>query len=952
MALRRSAQILLTSGMLSASLVLSAETAMAQIGATTGAIVGTVTDDTKGVLPGVTVSARGSALMGVRTVVTEADGGYRFPALPPGTYTLVFELGGFTTVTRENIQIGLGFTATINVELGVGGLSESITVSGASPVVDVTTTSVTTNLGADRLEGLSGSRDYAAVTSFLPGVIMSRPSVGGTGAVTYQRSTRYGLVGHDRGEIEGINTTEAAAGGQEVAYSDSDSFDDMALSVVGNGADMPNPGTFTKVVSKSGSNQYRGRLYFDYQNDSLESSNIDDKQIALGLTAPGTVGVKDGNRLIGFRDYSADLGGFVFKDRLWWYGAYRKQRLEQNQLTLLDDTHILSLEVKTLKADLRTTQNGKLSWYWFYGTKRQNNSILANFGDTAIVTADALQSQIWPNGVWKVEYSSVLGESAVFEVRGGNFFERGIYDGRGTGSRYQDSGTNRAYGNAGWSRSHNHRPQVNGALTYVKDGWGGSHNFRVGGEYVQSLVWGTAGAFENLTMMLNNGSPAQVRIFDPPLDDTERRGNAGWGAFLQDTWSVNSRLTLNLGVRLDQQQSYVPEQTGPTGQRFSRIESPSWLNWAPRLGAVYDITGNGKTVVKVNYGQYWTYAYVALANLMNPLPAQSSRLYSWTPSNPRIVNGFPVYDPGQEGVLISVTGARADGRPATTIDPNLENEYSRQALVFVEHEVAPGWGARTGFVWNGMRQGRASINASQPFDAFNVPVSVTDPGPDGVIGTGDDAGTVTAYNLDPTLLTRPVDQVHANVQGADSDHYTWELQTTRRQQGRWGLQTSFTYTWQRLGVMQTAPYLEAPSYNPNTLINSKDNRHRFGIWGAKAELNLQTWKGVRVSPSVRLQSGPPFSRTFVTRLNYNSAVLIRSEPVGAQRMPETFLVDLRLSRDLTLPRASKLGVFFDVYNVLNSNATQELVRSSGRTYLRPSVITSPRVARIGLKFNF
>ena len=126
----------------------------------------------------------------------------------------------------------------------------------------------------------------------------------------------------------------------------------------------------------------------------------------------------------------------TLKDRVWWYGAYRKQRLEQNQLTLLDDTHILSLEVFTLKADIRVTQR-PLQLVLVRGTKRQNNSILANFGDTSITTADALQSQKWPNGVWKVEYSSVIGDSMVFEVRGGNFFERGIYDGRGTDPRYR-----------------------------------------------------------------------------------------------------------------------------------------------------------------------------------------------------------------------------------------------------------------------------------------------------------------------------------------------------------------------------------------------------------------------------------------------------------------------------------------------------------------------------------
>jgi hypothetical protein len=943
---------LLTVATLATLTVVSTSPANAQIGATTGAIVGTVADNTKAVMPGVTVTARAPSLMGVRTVVTESDGTYRIPALPPGVYSLRFDLSGFNSVTRDGIQVGLGFTATINVEMGVGGLSESVTVSGASPVVDITTTAVSTNYGAEKLESLAGSRDYAAVTSYLPGVIMSRPSVGGTGAVTYQRSTRYGLVGHDRGEIEGINSTEAAAGGQEVAYSDSDSFDDMNLSVVGNGADMPNPGTHTKVISKSGSNRYHGRVYFDYQDDALETYNIDEKQIALGLTAPGTVGLRDGNRLISFRDYSADLGGYLLKDRVWWYGAYRKQRLQQYQLNLLDDTHILSLEVKTLKVDARVTENSRFSWYWFYGTKRQNHSILANLGDTAITTADALQTQKWPNGVWKVEYNGVLGDSAAFEIRGGNFFERGIYDGVGTQPRYMDTGSNRNYGNAGWSRSNNHRPQVNGVLNYVKDGWFGSHNFKIGGEFIKSLVWGTDGAYQNLTMILNNSAPSQVRVFDAPRDSSEKRGNIGWGAHVQDSWRVNSRMTFNIGLRVDRQLSYVPEQIGPTGQRFDRIESPEWINWAPRVGGVFDLTGKGRTVMKVNYGQYWTYAYVAIATLMNPLPAQSSRLYAWTPASPRIVNGFPVYDPGQEGALLSVSGARADGRPATRVDPNLKNEYSRQALAFIEHELAADWGVRTGFVWNGLRQGRATVNANQPFDGFNVPIAIADPGPDGRLGTSDDAGSIDAWNLNPAYIGLPPDQFYTNVPHANSDHYTWEAQTSRRMKNNWSLQTSFTYTWQRLGVMQSAPYLEAPTFTPNSLISSKDNRHRFGIWGAKAELNMQTWKGIRLSPSLRHQSGPPFARTFLQRLNYNSAVLIRAEPVGAQRMDHIWLLDLRVAKDVTLPKSAKIGMFFDVYNLFNRNTTQELVRSSGPTYLRPSVITSPRVARVGLKFNF
>ena len=135
--------------------------ALAQVGSTTGAIIGTVTDNTKAVIPGVTITVSGPALMGTRTAVSGTDGGYRIPSIPPGTYTLVFELDGFGKVTRAGIEIGVGFTATINSELSPASVSESITVNGASPVVDMASTKVTTDYTAEKLAELPGSRDYA-----------------------------------------------------------------------------------------------------------------------------------------------------------------------------------------------------------------------------------------------------------------------------------------------------------------------------------------------------------------------------------------------------------------------------------------------------------------------------------------------------------------------------------------------------------------------------------------------------------------------------------------------------------------------------------------------------------------------------------------------------------------------------------------------------------------------
>src|SRR5262245_59074468 len=205
-------------GVLLATILLLAASAAAQgVG---GGIVGSVTDQTQGVLPGVTVTVTGPALMGTRSDVTTADGTYRLPNLPPGSgYTVVFELPGFASFKREGIRLDVGFTATINATLNPAGLEETVTVSGASPVGDVTAWRVATHLDADQLAtALVGSRDYAAVMSQVPGVLNQRVDVGGANATTMQAYRAYGLEG-GRGEIEGINSTQFGSGGL-LGYSD------------------------------------------------------------------------------------------------------------------------------------------------------------------------------------------------------------------------------------------------------------------------------------------------------------------------------------------------------------------------------------------------------------------------------------------------------------------------------------------------------------------------------------------------------------------------------------------------------------------------------------------------------------------------------------------------------------------------------------------------------------
>src|SRR5438034_6029889 len=188
-------------GVVSVLLSLAAFTRAASaqtVTSTTGAINGTVTDSTKSVLPGVTVTLSGPALMGTKTAVTDQNGTFRFSTVAIGDYKLAFELSGFGAIAREGIRVSVGFTATVNVEMSPGTVAENVTVSGASPVVDIQATAVSNHFDSDKLAELPGSRDAWAVAAQTPGVAMSRLDVGGRNAWNQQGIQGYGVGGGER----------------------------------------------------------------------------------------------------------------------------------------------------------------------------------------------------------------------------------------------------------------------------------------------------------------------------------------------------------------------------------------------------------------------------------------------------------------------------------------------------------------------------------------------------------------------------------------------------------------------------------------------------------------------------------------------------------------------------------------------------------------------------------
>src|SRR6516225_7336968 len=305
-------------------------------GKTEGAIVGAVTDKSQAAVPGVKVTLGGTQVMGVRTVATDESGTYRFPALAPGVYKLTYELAGFTTETREGVHISLGFTATVNVELAVGAETQSVTVTAETSTIDLQANNVTTNFEDQQLKNLPGSRDLWAVLSQTPAVAQTKMDVGGSDGLTQQPYTVYGLGssggvgggGINRGEVEGMMVNEGAGGGgSEMFYVDYGAMQTISVNAANNTAEMPLPGVLSQMFVKTGGNDYHGDVYFDYENSAMEAHNINASQIAA-LTAGGVrptaaVPLTDTNRLNLFRDFSADVGGYLKKDKLWWFFAYR-----------------------------------------------------------------------------------------------------------------------------------------------------------------------------------------------------------------------------------------------------------------------------------------------------------------------------------------------------------------------------------------------------------------------------------------------------------------------------------------------------------------------------------------------------------------------------------------------------------------------------------------------------
>ncbi len=946
---------------LAAMLLLAAAPAFAQGGgaSSTGSISGEVKDAQGGVLPGATVTATSPAQIGALTAVTNEAGIYRFPSVPPGEYKLSFELAGFQTNIREGIRVTLGFNAQVNVTLGVATLQETVTVSGQSPVIDTSATRIQTNYDQQALASIPNARDMWSLLSTTPSVTLNRVDVGGSTAGTQTTYFAYGYSGQNRPLIEGINTTEgtAAAG----FYLDYGSFEEVFIGAAANSAEMPNPGVLTQFVGKSGGNTLGVNLYYDYENGDIQSRNLSDDQV---LPSPGARIREDGNRLASYKNLNLGVGGPLVRDRVWGHFAYLNQ---QNSVaappagSILDNTPFdTKLFNYTGKATYQMNQNHRFIGYLQHGTKQQphrtDNSNRIT-GSVIHLTGDSTVLQDSPSWVYKGEWNGTLGQNIFAEFRAGQFGYNFGLDSNTEGIRYEDILTNVVEGGGRHWLNKRRRNQYTGALSYFRDNFlGGSHNVKAGGEYLDetgNIIWEQYYT-DSVIHFLRDGVPNSVRLANSGT--SAQNGLATTSLFVTDSWKIN-RLTLNVGVRFDRYRVWLPEQTTPVS-RFNPTEVTypanddivTFNHFVPRFGATYDLLGDGTTVLKGNWGRFYFNPGVNLADAVNLNTSDQYADWNWTDRN-----GDRIYQEGEETTLIT----RVGGTAGAAIDPNLKNPYADEASVFVERAILQDLGVRAGFLWKKDNDGWQRINELRPFGAYNLPVTIIDPGPDGNAATLSDNGpNIDAFNLDTT--TRGTSNITMNIPGYEGTYKTLEFSASKRYSQRWSMNASFSYTWSeeygnnyfnnRTGsAVPTGGFAFFGSFpiNPN-----EKTFNEFTNWNAKITGSVDAGWGLLVSPVLKTQSGAPYGRTIVANFNYNAQQILLVEPIGTRRQDTVTTLDFRVEKQLRFAQKARVGLFLDVFNALNSNTAVNIIWASGASFEKASTVLGPRIAKFGVKFDW
>ena len=860
----------------------------------TGALRGTVTDASGAVMPGVTIELTGAALIGgPKTAVTDERGQYRFPTLAPGTYSVAASLQGFQSVRREGIRVEVGSQFDVDFQLKITGVAEEVTVVGAPPLIDTSRSAMTTTVAPELVESTPITRftffDLAYMT---PGVSTMRFDN------TASKASAFGAsINENQYQLDGADLT-APQTGAAWAWPSTDIIEELQVIGLGASAEYGNyQGAVFNVITKSGSNTFSGNANFYFSSNALtgENATIDDQPYHRAR----------------YRDFSINGGGPILKDKMWFFGGFQKRQ---------DWYSEPGTDPEAPKQTDDKRFFGKITWQL-----SKSNKIVASLEyDGSVLPRPVTVSQPYVTSgaeksgqpVPNVEWTSVINDKTFFELRYAGFYG---YD------RWEpNSGTNNTPGHydtatevysvnsTSWYDGNIWKNQLSGKLTrYISTGHG-VHDVRAGVQYMNGGTDYKQGLSGGMEYYDYAGKPDELLVQTPYHGgDSSKMRNTG--VFIDDTWNINDRLGLTVGLRYDRSVGTVPDypQLDSNGAETGvSIHNPGdivkWNSWSPRVGANIKFDKSGKTVGRVHYGRFYSFLQTRIFSSLNRAVSPST-LYQLDPKTGNKVSVISQTDP-----LVGIP----------ELQDKLKAPYTDQISVGLDHQLLADLTVGGSFIY---KKGHDLIGRTKPYATYaSVPFTYTD--------RNGQSHTVTLSSQTNTNATGNTTRI-INQSQFSQEYKALVVQASKRMAHHWMMLASFTWSQSKglnAGSGSRDPYANQQSnsgtfgIDPNDFINAGgplvgDRPYMFKWQAAyelpfdiQASMDWQVLSGKPIYTAVRTPSGLlGQGRRYIFDISPNDDLL---------RAPTNNIFDVRLEKKFKLQGRIALTLAANVFNLFNNDS--------------------------------
>lgn len=938
----------------SVALALLFATAVAEAQLPTGTITGTVQDATGAVIPGVSVALSNPGIIGGnQQAATNERGVYQFTRLVPGIYGVKAELPGFRAAVRQNVTVNADVTVRVDLTLEVGALSDTVTVTGEAPLLDTTTALNQAVLDRQVLDKLPTGNDLWSIGRMVPGVLLSKYDVGGSESFQQSGMSVHGSASAEKKyAIDGMDVAWAGGdGGAVMVYFDSMMFQEINYQVGSISAENAQGGIVMNMVTKTGSNDFHGNFNFVGSDSRLNANNVTDtlrRELLAGVPArvlAANPNIEPGNKILSIFDSAATFSGPIVRDKLWFTGSGRLQALNQLQVgsynpdgtQFVDDNRIKN---GSIKVSWQVTPSSQLHYTYSRNLKFRYHRIA--FAGATFIEQRASRIQAQPADIHQLKWTATLSPKMVMDV--GASLQEGP-----TPYKQQKEvkpgdiprldlvtlvGTVAA-------PTYDFQPQYKGVLNASLSYFAGKHDLKIGYQFGRSMdrrqSYSTSHFPSGLVARYSNSVPNSVVVYNTPYDYRAYWHDNAW--YVQDKWTPMRKLTLNLGLRVQKTNGWVPavcqQQTifVNNSQCFSEIKNvPDWLDVAPRMALVYDVFGDGKTAVKMSANRYNVGIGSGHQFRVNPV-SQATNERPWTDRNGDLI---PQLD--ELGV-----GTGFNFGSTNRYSPDLKRPFSNELSFEVERQLFGDIVVTAGYYHRETRRNIGSKNLAVPRESY-IPLTVTE---------RNSRRTVTVFNQNPALRGR-FDTLWDNFSELDSQYNGIDVSFQKRLSNRWMVMGGFSYGRNHGDTFGAT--------NQATNLNNPNNQFRRGVIDEAVPYSFKTSGlyelpfGISLSGNFQHFTGFPESDfvrvTSTTQALTQGNTDVRIAPRGTNRLPNNNILDMSVKKEFRIGERLKLEPTLDMFNLTNGNSVQNRVTQLGPTYHRANSILRGRMWRLGFSVDF